>query len=106
MPLELKRRRMNYYGIVETRRVVVRGRVQGVGFRWFVVRSARDLGVQGTVRNCEDGAVEVLLQARPQAVEALIARLHEGPAGARVRDVEVEAMSGPLEIYEGMRVLH
>ena len=46
---------------METRKCVVHGRVQGVGFRWFVTRNAKDLGVRGTVRNRPDGAVEAVL---------------------------------------------
>ena len=46
---------------MDTRRCVVRGRVQGVGFRWFVTRNAEELGVRGTVRNRADGAVEMVL---------------------------------------------
>lgn len=91
---------------VETRRVVVRGRVQGVGFRYFVVRNARDLGVCGTVRNCADGAVEAVFQAeRVEAVEALIRRVREGPRAARVEQVEVEKIAVPARTHDQMMVL-
>ncbi|HJU85928.1 MAG TPA: acylphosphatase [Gemmatimonadota bacterium] len=80
---------------MDTRRCVVRGRVQGVGFRWFVTRSAEQLGVRGTVRNRDDGAVEVVLQADdPASVEAMIDRLHRGPPGSRVQELECEPMEG------------
>jgi acylphosphatase len=78
---------------VETRRCVVRGRVQGVAFRYFVVRHARDLGVRGTVRNRADGAVEAVLQAEaPEAIAALIERIRQGPRAASVEAVEVESV--------------
>lgn len=78
---------------MDTRRCVVRGRVQGVGFRWFVTRSAEELGVRGTVRNRADGAVEMVLQADdPAAVEAMIERVRGGPPGSRVRQLECEPM--------------
>jgi acylphosphatase len=69
-------------------RAVVRGRVQGVGFRDATVRRARSLGVLGWVRNREDGAVEVHAEGPPDAVEALTAFLREGPHGAEVADFD------------------
>jgi acylphosphatase len=82
---------MAVYTAVETRRCVVRGRVQGVGFRWFVIRHARELAVRGTVRNRADGTVDAVLQAEdPRALEAMIDRLRQGPRSARVEAVDVE----------------
>jgi acylphosphatase len=72
----------------EARRYLVRGRVQGVGFRWFVEREAHILGVAGWVRNKADGRVEVLAQGTRQQLDALSLRLREGPRAARVDDVE------------------
>ena len=69
-------------------RWVVRGRVQGVGFRWFTARTARGLGVGGWVRNLPDGAVEVLGKGNPAALEALEQAIKAGPAGANVESVE------------------
>lgn len=68
-------------------RFIVTGRVQGVGFRWFVVRRARALGLGGYVRNREDGSVEVVALGETDAVEQLAAALAEGPAAARVTKV-------------------
>jgi acylphosphatase len=68
--------------------VVIRGRVQGVGFRWFVREQGRRLGVRGWVRNRPDGAVEVSADGDAAALEALRARLREGPPGAAVTDVQ------------------
>jgi acylphosphatase len=74
--------------ITQARRFLVRGRVQGVGFRWFVEREAHILGVAGWVRNKADGRVEVLAQGTRQQLDALSLRLREGPRAARVDDVE------------------
>ena len=68
--------------------VAVRGRVQGVGFRWFVRERARALGLTGWVRNTSDGAVEVLAEGNDDALQKLRALLRSGPAGARVSEVE------------------
>ena len=66
----------------------VTGRVQGVGFRYFVRRAARELGLVGRVRNLPDGAVEVEAAGRPEALAALRQVLAEGPPGARVGGLE------------------
>ena len=71
------------------RRYIVRGRVQGVGFRWFVEREAHILGVAGWVRNNHDGSVEVLAQGTRDQLSGLHSRLREGPRAARVDSVEV-----------------
>ncbi|HET7208766.1 MAG TPA: acylphosphatase [Terriglobales bacterium] len=79
---------------VEARRFVVRGRVQGVGFRWFVEREAHILGITGWVRNNADGSVEVLGIGTTDQLAGLRSRLHQGPRAARVDDVqESEARS-------------
>src|SRR5258705_5699253 len=72
----------------EARRFVVRGRVQGVGFRWFVEREAHILGISGWVRNNSDGSVEVLAQGTREQLLGLRSRLRQGPRAARVDDVE------------------
>jgi acylphosphatase len=76
---------------VERRAFVVEGRVQGVGFRWWVRQRARELGVGGMVRNQEDGTVLVEATGTPRQLDELAAALREGPPGsvvARVRDSE------------------
>jgi acylphosphatase len=73
---------------VEARRFVVRGRVQGVGFRWFVEREAHMLGISGWVRNNSDGSVEVFAQGTRDQLAGLHARLRQGPRAARVDSVE------------------
>jgi acylphosphatase len=67
---------------------LVRGQVQGVGFRWFVRQQARTLGVRGWVRNRADGSVEVEADGEPTALAQLRASLARGPAGARVTSVD------------------
>ena len=69
---------------LETRRYVVSGRVQGVGFRWFVEREAAQLGITGWVRNCENGDVEVLATGTPDQHNALRHKLQQGPRASRV----------------------
>jgi acylphosphatase len=71
-------------------RAVVRGRVQGVGFRYFVVREAALLGITGFVRNMERGdGVEVVAQGDAPSVDVLVTRLRAGPAGSQVTEVTV-----------------
>ena len=70
-------------------RVVVKGLVQGVGYRYFVYRTARHLGVTGWVRNRPDGTVEVLAEGDRGALEELIAQLKVGPPAADVRDLDI-----------------
>ena len=78
-------------------RFIVTGRVQGVGFRWFVVRRARALGLGGYVRNREDGSVEVVVLGEPDAVDQLAVALAEGPAAARVTKVVRSEAPDPVD---------
>jgi acylphosphatase len=68
---------------------VVRGDVQGVGFRWFVVRTASGLELQGWVMNRADRAVEVVAEGPSDRLDQLLEALHEGPPASDVRSVEV-----------------
>jgi len=78
------------------RRFLVSGRVQGVGFRWFVVREASSRGLTGWTRNLPDGRVEVVAQGEPDAVAELGGALARGPSAARVDRVhEVKATVDP-----------
>lgn len=70
--------------------VLVSGRVQGVGFRWFVLRSARALGVSGWVRNTDDGEVEVHAAGESARVDEFLSVVRHGSAHAVVQAVEVE----------------
>lgn len=76
------------------RHVVVGGRVQGVAFRDWTVRTARDLGVSGWVRNRRDGSVEALLAGPEAAVAAMVEACRRGPPLARV-DSLVSAPAAP-----------
>ena len=66
---------------------LVKGRVQGVGFRWFVQREAAELGLRGWVRNTDDGHVEVLARGEPDQLEDLQLALSKGSRGSRVDEV-------------------
>ncbi|HUK13016.1 MAG TPA: acylphosphatase [Thermoanaerobaculaceae bacterium] len=70
------------------KRFVVKGRVQGVGYRYFVVREADALGVSGFVRNLPDGQVEVVAAGEAALIDALEGRLWQGPPHARVAGIE------------------
>jgi acylphosphatase len=74
-----------------TRRLRIRGRVQGVGYRDALCDEARAGGVSGWVRNRLDGSVEALLQGQPERVAQLIVWARRGPPAARVDHLEVEA---------------
>ena len=72
------------------RRAVLAGRVQGVGFRAFAQRAAREAGVRGWVRNLSDGGVETAVEGDPAAVARYLERLREGPLGGKVTEMTVE----------------
>jgi acylphosphatase len=84
---------------------LVKGRVQGVGFRWFVHREAAELGLRGWVRNTDQGHVEIVAAGEPELLEELKVALRKGSRGSRVdailEDELVEsegAQLGPFEI--------
>jgi acylphosphatase len=81
---------------------VVRGRVQGVGFRASAAHEARRLGVDGWVRNLPDGQVEVEASGPPAAVDALCAWLGQGPRGARVTGVDLHEQAATDELEHGV----
>ena len=68
-------------------RMIVEGRVQGVGFRWFVQRRAEALHLDGEVRNLPDGSLEVIVAGSPENVDALRTAVRAGPSAARVEAV-------------------
>jgi acylphosphatase len=71
------------------RRLIVHGRVQGVGFRWAIARAAESRGVSGWAANRADGTVEAVLEGEPDAVESVLRLSREGPRGAQVERVDV-----------------
>lgn len=81
----------------------VRGRVQGVGFRYFVVENASALGLRGYARNTRMGDVEVLAQGSRPALERLLALLRQGPSAGHVQDVQM-TWRQPTEHISGFHV--
>jgi acylphosphatase len=86
------------------RRVVVSGRVQGVGFRWSAATEAERLGVSGSIRNLDEGIVEAELIGEPEAVEQFTEWMRVGPPGARVDDLEVEDLPDEAAGEPGFRI--
>jgi acylphosphatase len=83
-----------------TRRLVIRGRVQGVGFRYAMVDAATRFDVTGWVRNRRDGSVEATVQGTAEAVDAMIAWARRGPDAAMVEKVEVSEAQGQFGSFE------
>ena len=73
------------------RHVTIRGRVQGVGYRYFVEREAQSRGLEGWVRNRRDGSVEAVFSGPAEAVTAMIEACRRGPSSARVEALQDEA---------------
>ena len=87
-----------------TRRVRIRGLVQGVGYRYALRREAQRQGVAGWVRNRSDGSVEALLQGAAERVAEVVAWARRGPPGSQVDEVEIdpaedEAMHSGFELH-------
>lgn len=82
--------------MAETRRLLVTGTVQGVGFRAWTEATAGALGLDGWVRNRHDGSVEIVAKGQVAALEALAARCQEGPRFARVMAVDVAPADDPV----------
>ncbi len=83
------------------RRAFLAGRVQGVGFRFFAERAAREAGVTGWVRNRSDGSVETFVEGNEEAVARYLERLRAGPGGSRVTSFsEEEAAVNGYESFE------
>lgn len=78
--------------MIVSRRYLIRGRVQGVGFRFFVEDLAARENVRGYVRNLPDGRVEVVAEGELDAITRLERGLHRGPPAARVEGVDVEVL--------------
>ena len=78
----------------------IRGRVQGVGYRWSMLQEARRLGLCGWVRNRHDGSVETVVAGPPAALQDIVAWAHRGPALARVESVEVLQAQGSFDGFE------
>ena len=86
------------------RRFLVSGSVQGVGYRWFVARAARALGLNGAARNLSDGRVEVIAAGPEAALAELERSLHSGPGTARVAEVEVHEVADEAGVPKGFAI--
>lgn len=84
---------------------IIHGLVQGVGYRYFVLRHARRLGLRGWVRNLADGSVEVLAEGERERLQELLGLLHEGPSGAEVNSVD-ERWSSTEGVYKIFDITH
>ena len=78
-------------------RVLIRGRVQGVGFRAWAEITALELGIEGWVRNRRDGSVEAVLAGSEEAVLTMVESCHDGPPGAKVSAVD-QAEAGEADV--------
>ena len=70
-------------------RIIVKGRVQGVGYRWFARQAAQELGIRGYVKNLPNGDVEVAAEGDNAAIEKFIDYLKQGPSFAHVTDIQI-----------------
>ncbi len=84
--------------MMSTKHFIVKGRVQGVGFRWFVEREAGMLGLAGWVRNTDDGTVEVLASGSEEQLESFRTKLKQGPRAARVDSVDESSADAPKDL--------
>ena len=65
--------------------IKIRGRVQGIGFRWWAVKKAREIGgISGWVRNVEDGSVEIMMSAEEDKLDEMLLACHKGPPLSRI----------------------
>lgn len=74
---------------VKAKQIIVHGRVQGVGFRYFVRHVGVRLGLTGNVRNCPDSTVEIIVEGPAGKIEEFIRQVKQGPSLARVQRVEI-----------------
>jgi acylphosphatase len=74
---------------VQAKQIIVHGRVQGVGFRYFVQYVGKRIGVTGNVRNCSDSTVEIIVEGNPKKITEFLTEVEKGPALAHVQRVDV-----------------
>ena len=86
-------------------RVLVEGRVQGVGFRYFAAREAQGLGLRGFARNLGDGAVEVVVTGDERSLQSFVELLRVGPRGARVDMLHRDDLD-PIPEFEAFTIRH
>jgi acylphosphatase len=83
--------------------LVINGRVQGVGFRWFTRQAARALNLTGRVRNLPDGRVDVRVVGDPDALAQFLERMREGPPASRVTEIEETELT-PVPSWDGFEI--
>lgn len=86
-------------------RYLISGQVQGVGFRWFVARHARSLGLAGYARNLPDGRVEVVVSGSEDALPTFERLLRAGPAHAQVDHVERSSEPAALPVGKSFDIM-
>lgn len=79
---------------METKHLIISGRVQGVGYRYYLAYKAKQFHISGWVRNRHDGSVEAMIQGSAENVAAIIARAHRGPPKASVTGIVVNEGAG------------
>ena len=99
-PHNRDKRRNAVLGCEHHAHLSIHGRVQGVGFRYYVQEEACERGLVGWVRNCPDGSVEAVIQGDKETLEKMIASIHQGPPLARVQRVDVDWRIADPEIKE------
>lgn len=85
--------------------VLIRGRVQGVGFRWFVREHAQRLGLTGWVTNRDDGSVEVVAEGRRDAIDEFLLLLRRGSPGSQVSAIDAISEAGGCAFEPGFMIL-
>ncbi len=79
--------------MIQAVHAIAKGRVQGVGYRWFVQQTATKLGIKGYVRNLPDGTVELEAEGSPESLNTLINEMKKGPRGADVQAIKEHRVS-------------
>ena len=75
-----------------TYKIIVSGRVQGVGYRWFAAENARFIGINGYVKNLSSGKVEVLARGNSEQLERFVMELRKGPSFSDITDIKMEEL--------------
>jgi acylphosphatase len=89
---------------IERKHLKIFGRVQGVGFRYFTVQRAKELNINGWVKNMSDGTVETVIEGTRKNLDEMIEKLKAGPRSARVERVQELSMDEESEKLEGFSV--
>ena len=83
---------------------IIYGRVQGIGYRWFVEDTARSMGLNGWVRNLDNGNVEVEAEGEKEALEGFLDTLKNGHSGASVKDIKVDWTDSKENSFAGFEI--